>query len=250
MPSADHTSADGVPAANISDDSTLSSYASPTTSTSADNPETTSLAPVQASASQLECLPQEILLRVNNLLLFRSASRLARTSKKLHGLLNTELYKLAGRYDHWYPLYVAAATSDIGLFERCVESGAVIDCHWPLNSTLAFGHGQRLFLTMGWRPLRQAISSRQVDAVNWLLDHGADPDETLAEAVLLTYRQPPLEYAFNRGYGCLGNMRCSRRILFALLDAGARLDYIEPGPADEIQTMRDDDSYMSLYWLI
>ncbi|KAF9763753.1 hypothetical protein IL306_003005 [Fusarium sp. DS 682] len=249
MSSPNRTSLDGASVANTCDN-TLSADASPTIAAPTNDPETTSLTPVPVSPSRLERLPQEILLRINKLLIFRAASRFARASKFLNGILNKELYKLAGHYDHWYPLYVAAATGDVGLFERCLEFGAEIDCHWPLNSTLTFGHGQRLFLTMGWRPLRQAISSRQVDAVNWLLANGSDPDETFGEAVLMSLRQPPLEYAFTRGYGCLENMNSSRTIIFALLDAGAELDYIEPGPADEIQAMRDDAAYMSLYWLI
>ncbi|KAH7270860.1 uncharacterized protein BKA55DRAFT_701447 [Fusarium redolens] len=202
------------------------------------------------SPSPLERLPQEILLRINELLIFRHASRLARTSKFLFQILNREIYKLAGKHDHWYPLYVAAATSNIATFERCLELGADIDCHWPLSSVRTYGHGQRLFLSLGWRPLRQAISSHQVEAVNWLLEHGADPDETFAEAVLLSLREPPLAFAFRRGYGSLENARPSRSILFALLDAGAGLDYIDEGPAEEIEVMRDDPSYISLYWWI
>ncbi|EXM28881.1 Ankyrin repeat [Fusarium oxysporum f. sp. vasinfectum] len=200
--------------------------------------------------SPLERLPQEIFLHINKLLIFRHASRLARTSKFVYRILNKELYKLAGKHDHWYPLYVAAATSNIATFERCLEFGAVIDSHWPLNSTLTFGHGQRLFLSLGWRPLRQAISSRQVEAVKWLLRHGADPDETFAEAVLLGLREAPLALAFRRGYGSLENVTPSRSILFALLEAGAGLDYIDEGPAEEIEAMYNDSSYISLYWWI
>ncbi|KAH7182044.1 hypothetical protein DER46DRAFT_492211 [Fusarium sp. MPI-SDFR-AT-0072] len=200
--------------------------------------------------SPLERLPQEILLHINKLLIFRHASRLARTSKFLYRILNKDLYKLAGKHDHWYPLYVAAATSNIATFERCLEFGAVIDSHWPLNSTLTFGHGQRLFLSLGWRPLRQAISSRQVEAVKWLVKHGADPDETFAEAVLLGLREAPLALAFRRGYGSLENVMPIRSILFALLEAGAGLDYIDEGPAEEIEAMYSDHSYISLYWWI
>ncbi|KAG5744997.1 hypothetical protein H9Q69_013231 [Fusarium xylarioides] len=209
---------------------------------------TITMTTVAPSPSTLERLPQEILLHINKLLIFRGASRLARTSKFLYLILNKEIYKLAGKHDHWYPLFFAAATSNIATFERCFEYGAVIDTHWPLNSTLTFGHGQRLYLTLGWRPLRQAISSLQPVAVDWLLAHGADPDETFMEAVLMSFREAPLAFAFRRGHGSWWNRNPSRSILFTLLEAGADLADVDEGPADEIEAMYDDRTYISAYW--
>ncbi|KAF5644947.1 hypothetical protein F52700_2429 [Fusarium sp. NRRL 52700] len=205
---------------------------------------------VAPNPSAIERVPQEILLQISKLLIFRGASRLARASKYLHRILNKEIYKLAGKHDHWYPLFYAAATSNIGTFERCFEFGAVADTHWPLYSTMSFGHGQRLYLTMGWRPLRQAISSRQTVAVNWLLEHGADPDETLMEAVLMGLREAPLTLAFRLGHGWLENSIPCRSILFLLLEAGADLNEVEDGPAEEIEAMYDDRTYLSVYWLV
>ncbi|KAF5963365.1 hypothetical protein FCOIX_13878 [Fusarium coicis] len=198
--------------------------------------------------STLERLPQEILLKINKLLIFRGASRLARTSKYLYRILNREIYKLAGKHDNWYPLFAAAATGNIGTLERCFENDAVVDTHWPLYSTLEFGHGQRLYLTLGWRPLRQAISSRQTVVVDWLLHHGADPDETLLEAVLMRRREAPLAFAFRCGFGRFQNWITCRSILFALLEAGADLSEVEQGPADEIEAMYDYRWYISAYW--
>ncbi|KAF4445239.1 hypothetical protein FACUT_106 [Fusarium acutatum] len=234
-------------AANTSPDITTPSQRS--TSSTALIP-TITKATMAPNPSTLERLPQEILVHINKLLIFRGASRLARTSKFLYRILNKEIYKLAGKHDHWYPLYAAAATSNIATFERCLEFGAVVDTHWPLHSTLTFGHGQRLYLTLGWRPLRQAISSRQTVAVDWLLAHGADPDETLLEAVLMRLREAPLAFAFRRGHGWLQNGIPCRSILFALLEAGADLDDVEQGMADEIEAMYNDRTYITLYWLI
>ncbi|KAF5667695.1 hypothetical protein FCIRC_9853 [Fusarium circinatum] len=200
--------------------------------------------------STLERLPQEVLLHINKLLIFRGASRLARTSKYLYRVLNKEIYKLSGKHDHWYPLFFAAATSNIAVFERCFELGAQVDTHWLRNSTLSFGDGQRLYLTMGWRPLRQAIHSRQIVAVDWLLEHGADPDETLMEAVLMSSRASPLGYAFRLGAGYWRNGVACRAILFLLLEAGADLSEVELGDAMEIEAMYNDRSYWSLVWQI
>ncbi|KAF5706205.1 hypothetical protein FMUND_11732 [Fusarium mundagurra] len=232
-------------AANTSPDITTPSESS--TSSTALVP-TVTMTTMVPNPSTLERLPQEILLHINKLLIFRGASRLARTSKYLYRILNKEIYKLAGKHDHWYPLFFAAATSNIATFERCFEHGAVVDTHWPLYSTLTFGHGQRLYLTLGWRPLRQAISSRQTVAVNWLLDHGADPDETFMEAVLLSQRESPLAFAFRYGHGQFQNWITCRSILFALLEAGADLDDVPQGPADEIEAMYNDRTYISAYW--
>ncbi|KAF4490200.1 hypothetical protein FAGAP_11020 [Fusarium agapanthi] len=221
------------------------------TTASQSNASSTALIPTITMASNpstLERLPQEILLHINKFLIFRGASRLARTSKYLYRVLNKEIYKLAGKHDHWYPLFFAAATSNIATFERCFELGAVVDTHWLLNSTLSFGHGQRLYLTMGWRPLRQAISSRQTVAVDWLLEHGADPDETLMEAVLMRSREAPLGFAFRRGYGWLQNSIPCRSILFLLLEAGADLNEVGQGTAMEIEAMYNDRTYISLVW--
>ncbi|KAF5555238.1 hypothetical protein FNAPI_6199 [Fusarium napiforme] len=198
--------------------------------------------------SALERLPQEILLKINKLLIFRGASRLARTSKYLYRVLNGEIYKLAGKHDNWYPLFVAAATGNIATLEKCFEHGAVVDTHWPMFSSLEFGHGQRLYLSLGWRPLRQAISSRQTVAVDWLLEHGADPDETLMEAVLMHRREAPLGYAYRCGFGPVQNWITCRSILFALLEAGGDLNEVEERAADEIEAMYDYRWYISHYW--
>ncbi|KAF4949413.1 hypothetical protein FGADI_8926 [Fusarium gaditjirri] len=234
---------------NITSSEAPSSITTPPVSTVAVSPTNQpAIVSMALNPSPLERLPQEILLHINKLLIFRHASHLARTSNFLYQILNKELYKLAGKHDNWYPLYIAAATSNIATFERCLEFGAVIDSHWPLNSSLTFGHGQRLYLSLGWRPLRQAISSRQVEAVKWLLRHEADPDETFAEAVLMGHRESPLSLAFRRGYGSLENAMPSRSILFALLEAGADLDDMDEGPAEEVDAMYNDSSYISLYW--
>ncbi|CZR35703.1 uncharacterized protein FPRO_00174 [Fusarium proliferatum ET1] len=205
----------------------------------------TTMAP---NPSNLERIPQEVLLHITRLLIFRGASRLARTSKHLHRTLNREIYKLAGRYDSWYPLFFAASTSNIATLELCFEFGAVIDTHWPLNETMTFGYGQRLYLSLGCRPLRQAISSLQYVAVDWLLQHGADPDETLLEAVLIHRREAPLSLAFRCGRGSWERVLPSRSIIFTLLEAGADLNDVDEGPAEEIEAMYDDRSYITPYW--
>ncbi|KAF5968435.1 hypothetical protein FCOIX_11415 [Fusarium coicis] len=57
-------------------------------------------------------------------------------------------------------------------------------------------------------------------AVKWLLRQGADPDETLPEAFLMSMREAPLALAFRRGQGRFQNWITCRSILFFLLEAG------------------------------
>ncbi|KAF5557663.1 hypothetical protein FPHYL_7630 [Fusarium phyllophilum] len=73
---------------------------------------------------------------------------------------------------------------------------------------------------LGYRTGISPISSRQTAAVNWHLLHGADPDEMLVEAVLMSMRDAPLALAFRRGHGRFQNWITCRSILFALLEAG------------------------------
>ncbi|KAF4968189.1 hypothetical protein FSARC_4379 [Fusarium sarcochroum] len=202
---------------------------------------------------KLENQPPEILIKITTLLPFTAGSNLARTSKKMYRTLNRDLYKQSGKHLNWLPLFYGAHVINTGTLERCLEAGAPIDHCYPEDpwfkkftfSNLDF-HPPRL----GWRPLRQAISEYSVEAVKWLLAHGADPNETADEVDLMPCRQLPLTLAFRRGHGRLEKSLPARAMIIALYEAGADLSMMEPGEIEEIEHMVSDSTYLSFYWWI
>ncbi|KAF4494344.1 hypothetical protein FAGAP_9526 [Fusarium agapanthi] len=61
-------------------------------------------------------------------------------------------------------------------------------------------------------------------AVNWHLRHGADPDETLTEAVMMTMPEAPLALAFRRNHELLENVISCRSILGTHPESGHSIE--------------------------
>ncbi|EKJ72394.1 hypothetical protein FPSE_07418 [Fusarium pseudograminearum CS3096] len=55
------------------------------------------------------------------------------------------------------------------------------------------------YVVGGWRPLREAMYRLHVDAIKFLLIHGANPNTTEAEVASGQTTTPPLAYAYRRG---------------------------------------------------
>ncbi|KAJ4248721.1 hypothetical protein NW762_012559 [Fusarium torreyae] len=195
---------------------------------------------------RLENQPPELLIQISTHLPIAASSNLARTCKKMYRTLNRDLYKRSGKHLNWLPLFYGAHFNNTDTLERCLEAGAPIDRCFPETSR----YKEFLFFNPGWRPLRQAISEYSVDAVRWLLDHGADPDSKADEFDQVQYRESPSALAFRRGHGRLEKSLPARDILIALYEAGADLLGMGPGEIEEIEHMKSDPTYLSFYWLI
>ncbi|KAM5363413.1 hypothetical protein ACJZ2D_012054 [Fusarium nematophilum] len=100
-------------------------------------------------------------------------ARLVLTSKRLCQLLDEELYK-RGKEMSCAPVFLAARTNNIDTLERCRRFGLPAECIWSPSECP--GVSINRFIQFGTTPLDEAVGHVRVEAVRWLLAHGADPN--------------------------------------------------------------------------
>lgn len=123
---------------------------------------------------RLSGLPSGILYEIlSHISLDRDGFSLVCTSKRFYRLFILELYKEAGRTSNWAPLFVGAVSGNLLTLKRCLEADAPLNCRWPRH------HPEWWVLNIdeGDQPLQVAMMHYQVEAVEWMLEKGADPYE-------------------------------------------------------------------------
>ena len=111
--------------------------------------------------------PDELLVDVASYLVTEDLGSLVRTSWRHYATLLPMLHQSP------IPVFWAAHKGSISLLNRCQQYGSPIDDRWPDDSTLRW----KSRLQPDNRPLHTAIQHLQAGPVEWLLAHGADPNE-------------------------------------------------------------------------
>ncbi|KAF4464589.1 hypothetical protein FALBO_8583 [Fusarium albosuccineum] len=178
---------------------------------------------------RLSALPTEILILILSFLWpLTDGHNFLLASKRFYNYLISDLWKEYGRQANWYPLFAAARRGNIPLMQKCLDAGAKVDTCWN-SRHLSFG------ISVNQRPLRGAIFFAQLEAVEWLLDHGADPNNTYDEVFKSTplnmardwfnIRQNVVDFAVRRGERQPGRRATMAQrasgIVDALIKAGA-----------------------------
>ncbi|KAF4980320.1 hypothetical protein FZEAL_3637 [Fusarium zealandicum] len=126
----------------------------------------------------LSALPSELLIEFYYMLpAYSEKSRFVRTSKKLHHMFEAHLYQEAATTLSWFPMFFAARQGNISTLDKCTEYGAPAEMSW--SESLSFVVNMYPSIKQGHTPLDEAISGQHVNALIWLLAHGACPNRRI-----------------------------------------------------------------------
>ncbi|KAM5347767.1 hypothetical protein ACJ41O_007591 [Fusarium nematophilum] len=129
----------------------------------------------QYNQDRLSALPDEILLMIlSRIHPTKDGLGLVVASKKLYSILILDLYRLTGEQLNWRPLFLGARYGNLNTLERCLEAGAPLNCPQPEHESTE----QNVWIPKGSRAIHCALMHHQLEAVKWLLAHGAKVTQT------------------------------------------------------------------------